>query len=364
MIRRNVYLLATLLLVAVATSACAAETDFVVHISVDGLRSDAVTTLGPTRVPSFYRLRREGVFTDNARTDPGWTNTLPNHSCQLTGRGVAGEAGHLWTINKRTPPSLTLQSHRKSYVASVFDVVHDAGLRTRLYANKSKFAIFDLSWNEENGAPDRTPPDDGTDKIDTYIYHEKMATLVEVFFEDLTASHYDYVFLHLRAPDSAGHADGWDLSPGSAYLQAVVEVDRVIGRLLQLVESDPARKDRTAIVLTTDHGGQLGTTNHKLKPPDRMQSVVVPFYVWGGGASPGRDLYALNPTRKDPGGGNPPDSDLRQPIRNGDAANLVLDLLSLGPVPNSTINAKQDLTISDRRGGLAEGHPGESEGSK
>ncbi len=53
--------------------------DHVIHISVDGLRPDALTTLGPTETPNFYRLRMEGTFTDNARTAPDVTVTMANH---------------------------------------------------------------------------------------------------------------------------------------------------------------------------------------------------------------------------------------------------------------------------------------------
>ncbi|MFQ5962640.1 MAG: alkaline phosphatase family protein [Candidatus Methylomirabilales bacterium] len=320
----------------------------VIYISVDGLRSDAVTALGPELAPHFFRLRDEGAFTDNARTDPVIANTLPNHASEFTGRGVFGRAGHGWFINDDPGAPITLHLFKLSYVASVFDVAHDFGLSTALYANKRKFSVFDRSWNEIHGAEDRTGGDNGRDKIDTYFFDDDMVAVANAFVGDLAKSDYNFAFLHLRQPDSIGHNSTWDLTPGSDYLNAVVEVDAVLGDILELVATDRELVGTTTIILTSDHGGELGTTFHLLIPKAGLiESGIVPFYVWGQGVPAGADLYALNPTtRQDPGTSIPPFSDPLQPIRNGDAANLSLDLLGLPPVSGSTINVAQDLATN------------------
>lgn len=313
---------------------------YVIHISVDGLRPDAVTRQSERALPAFYQLRAQGAFTDNARTDADFSNTLPNHTAQLTGRGVVGAAGHGWTFNYDPGPQVTIHSEHGGYVPSVFDAAHDHGLRTALYASKAKFAVFDRSYDAAHGAPDTTGADDGRDKVDTFVVESDTEDLVDQFVEDMAEHPYNYAFVHLRDPDTAGHYWGWRLWNWHPYMRAVRRADRRIGKILDLVQSDPRLAGHTAIVVTADHGGS--GHNHGAGDPEHY---TVPFYVWGPGIGAG-DLYALNAdTFLDPEAERPGFAAHRQPVRNGAAANLALALLGLDPVPGSTINAETRLQV-------------------
>jgi len=353
--------------------------DRVLLISVDGLRSDALIAQDGASLPAFARLLR-GASTLNARTDPDYTVTLPNHTAMLTGRPVLGAAGHGWIENEDPPPGATLASNKGAYVAGIFDVAHDRGVRTALLVGKTKFSLYAATWDAEHGAPDSVPPDDGRNKIDAFSYEEKTSGLGDAILRELVgpepqdgsktatttattsgAGRKRLVFAHFAATDLTAHAYGWDVTPGSRYLKALASIDREIGRVLDAVEKDDALRGRTAVILTADHGGGAPFKSHE---QTRMWvDYVIPFLVWTGDGGTPRDLYELNTTtRKDPGIGQPridageakdgaagsAGARPLPPVRNGDSGNLALSLLGLPAIPGSTLNAAQDLRIEPR----------------
>jgi hypothetical protein len=346
------FLLAAFLAIAPAAEAA----DYVIHISVDGLRADLLQNLiatDPAHYGNFKRFIDEGATTFNARTDFTHTITLPNHTSMVTGRPVLQPTGqpitvyHGYTDNSDPAPTQTLHNSGNlniSYKASVFDVVHDHGLSTAHYASKTKFVLYDRSFDAAHGAPDATGADNGTDKIDAYVQMsvgspETAANMNAAYVTAMGASHFRYSFVHYVDADAAGHSIGW----GSAtWNTAVQNVDGYLGALFNLVENDPVLANHTVIILSADHGGS--GTDHSV--PTNLLHYRIPFLVWGAGVAHA-DLYALNTgTRLDPGTGRPDYNAAVPPIRNGDGGNLALSMLGLPPIPGSTINASQNLRVS------------------
>jgi hypothetical protein len=335
--------LATLLILLwSAGSAIGQDVQYVIHISVDGGGSSYIQTLiNNNALPNFNRLVTGGASTFNARDDYDYTVTLPNHVTQVTGRGVEGIDGHNWTVNEDPQPDQTIHTNKGSYVAGVFDVAHDNGLRTGMYASKTKFSLFDTSYNAVNGAIDLTGVDNGCGKIDSYVYDENTTSLTDSFITAMQSDPFNYVFLHYADPDAAGHNSGWG---NDEYNNAMIAVDGYLGRIFDMVTSEATFQGKTAIVLTADHGGK--EFDHS-DPADPL-AYTIPFGVWGPGVTAGADLYALNSaSRLDPSTDRPPYDDAVQPIRNGDAPNLELQLLGLRSVPGSTINVGQDLAVPE-----------------
>jgi predicted AlkP superfamily pyrophosphatase or phosphodiesterase len=254
----------------------------VLAISVDGLNVRALRRLGRAGAPHLIRLLRQGASTRNARTQVEMTVTLPNHTSMLTGRRIdAAEGGHGvdWNYDR---PRTTVQRAAGGSVASIFTRVHKAGGRTALFATESKFSLFERSWPR---AINRST-----------IVQDGDAAVTRAVRRDLLRHRRAFTFLHLGAPDEAGHAHRW-LS--AAYLEAVRQVDRHVGVLLDTITAHPRRLGDLVIVLTSDHGDA-------------------------------RILF-----------------DGPQPIRNGDLANLSASLLGLRPVPGSLWDADQSMTWHD-----------------
>jgi predicted AlkP superfamily pyrophosphatase or phosphodiesterase len=308
--------------------------DYVVFISVDGLRSDALLVEGAAPLPNFQRLMR-GAGTLNARTDPVSTVTLPNHVGMLSGRVASGKDGHGWFTNIDPTPEETLLMRKGTSVAGIYHMTSAAGIADAMFASKPKFELFRQSWNTD----DATLIDVMNVEIDPAV---QMQQVIKMLDRDLYPR--CFVFVHFRGPDDAGHASGWDLTPNSPYMLALANTDATLGVLFAHLDAHPLLKERTALVMTSDHGGGIPQANHTGNGL-LWVNYVVPFFIWTAAMHEPQDLYVLNRGQYiDPGIDMPTSIHIGpQPVRNSDAANLCLKLLGLPPVPESTINLQQQL---------------------
>jgi hypothetical protein len=348
-------------------SAAEPAVQHVLHISVDGLGGvylQPYLAETPGEFPAFARLAREGSRTFNARCDYHSSFTEPNHSSMLTGRPVLQQpanatfsAPHGQTLNYDPGPPSTIHNignPQVPYKASVFDVVHDRGFSTAFFAGKQKFDLLIRSYDADNGAPDTVGPDNGTGKIDTHrvidwvspeSVHENVSHLVNEVVQLLATNPPTYTFLHLSNPDIIGHFFLWG---SDAYKEAVREVDRQLTRIMDAVAGNPALSNRTAIVLTADHGGD----HHHL--PYLLPVYTIPLLLWGPGVPAGLELHDLFSNRAEPGDAYLDYDAPRQPLRNGDTGNLALALLGLPSIPQSYMipNFKPQLHLSRGSGGV------------
>jgi predicted AlkP superfamily pyrophosphatase or phosphodiesterase len=320
-------LLLCALLIVIAPSAQAAQATHAIIISFDGLRPDAITALGPKAAPHFYDVMKTGSYTFNARTDPDWTVTMPNHTGMLTGRGVEGPQGHNYTDNQSA--DLSIHEHKGSYVASVFDVAKEHHLSTGFFVSKLKFRVFVNSYGQKIDMVSITDQDDG-------------ATLKH-FLDQAHQNLPNLTFIHFSDPDHTGHHHGWSVDQGSPYLQAVAKLDGYLGRIVELIRNDPKLADSTVILMTADHGG-AGMNHSDIR---RTEDFRVPLIIWGKGVATGVDLYTINMgIRQDPGNLQVPYNAPAQPIRNSDVGNAALNVLGLPLIPGSTIGNPQPVRVA------------------
>jgi predicted AlkP superfamily pyrophosphatase or phosphodiesterase len=300
--------------------------DSVLAISIDGLNPEALRILGRQGTPHLHDFMASGASTLNARTEREMTITLPNHTGMVTGRRVEAESGGhgvTWNDDRRRPS--TVQAAAGERVESVFTSISAAGGSTALFASKTKFSLWTRSWPL------------AIDKTRIQLDNGLLARAVR---RDLRDHDRDFRFVHLSLPDSMGHAEGFMSKP---YLRSVRQVDAVLGSIVSAVESDPALDAGTAIIVTSDHGG-LGASHSDAR---RFANYRIVFMVAGPGVAAGADLYALNPEdRRDPGTSRTSYGQSVQPVRNGELANLTLDLLDLDPVPGSEHNSALGLDVS------------------
>jgi len=226
----------------------AAEPVRVVLVSVDGLRPDILT---PEHAPRIAGLIAAGTSAKDVINDLP-SVTMTNHATMLT--GVISDRHHLL---------LDFELPGKLNTPTVFDYIAAAGLRGAFFATKTKMHYLARGSS-----------------LETIDIAGNSANVVSRAIEQLTADGPDLVFIHLRDPDSAGHADGWLSGP---YFEAVRHTDDLVGQLAAAIAADESRP--TYLLLTADHGG--AGTNHFANIPENR---YIPWVLVGPDIAAGRVL--------------------------------------------------------------------------
>lgn len=315
---------------------------YVLVISLDGLAPRFIDELlARDQLPTFAALRKRAAWTHNARTTPGSSLTFPNHFSILTSRPALDDEqlspgrGHQLRFNALLPDDKTIHSFSPDlYLPSIFDVVHDHGGRTGLFASKKKFLGFAEGYGPLLGSPDPYGKDYGKNKVDAVavLDGERAPEMVTAFIDEAKAAPLNFSLLHLRETDTEGHAHDWG-SP--EYLEALKLLDAAVGRLLEFLDSTAPYKNNAHVLISTDHGGS--GDHHQAVDP---LHYTIPLYIIGPTIKEPGDLYALaGDTRSSPPADEYALPDVAPPIRNADLGNLSASLLGLPEIPNSTMHS-------------------------
>ena len=260
--------------------------EHVVLVGIDGLSPEGIRRVD---APAFKELMKIGAQTLHARgviptvSSPNWASML-----MAAGPEQHGVTSNDWEPNRfeippvaigtgRTFPTIVGELRRARPNAAI-GVFHDWDGFGRLVERNAATVIVDLDGPKET-------------------IERAVAWWATVERPTLTLIHLDHV-------DHAGHAQGW-LSP--EYLDAVAEADRL---LRSVVVSLRARRlwDRTAIIVTADHGG-VGKKHGGLTQAE----IEIPWIAAGAGIAKGREL--------------------KQPVTTIDTAATIAFLLGVPPHP-------------------------------
>lgn len=214
----------------------------VILISVDGARADFVRDLD---LPIIHGIAKNGSYTYQAQTILP-SQTLPGHASMLSG----------YTPEKHGIRTNEWQSGLRLQKDTIFDRIADAGKTSKLMAAKQKFETF-------------RKPGPG---IDLEIIGDRTHAMVDEALETLSEEDYDFLFVHFKAPDRAGHDFGAD---SVQYTQAIKGVDASIGTIINRLR-DKGVLASTTIIITADHG--MRGNNHGGKTPEEMS---IPWIAMG-----------------------------------------------------------------------------------
>ena len=312
----------------------------VVLITLDTARADAFGAYGQARPtsPEIDRMAREGVVFEQVSTAS--PSTLPSHATILTGRfpiahGVRSNRGYVLDEDQTTLAEILAG---RGYVTAAEIAAPVIGRRTGLdqgFAHYREPGDFGITRKRRVVDADLV---EGYDRDGADITQQGLAFLEA----QRAASRPFFLWLHYFDPhvDYAAppeFARGLEDSP---YHAEIRYTDHQVGRVLEALRRTGLR-DRTLVVLTSDHGEGLGEHQERTHSFHVYDATMrVPLVVWGPDSVPrGRRVTV--------------------PVRTADIAPTILDWAGLPVLPGMQGRSLRGLADSSSRS--AEPAPGYGE---
>jgi len=237
------------------------QAQHVVIVVQDGVRlSETFGDTSQVFIPRLGAMAAQGVLFANFRND-GETYTCPGHVALSTGVYQAiDNSGAEWPAQ----PGMFQRFLEKDGSDST---------QAWIVSSKGKLLILadcvDPAWQGRH----RPVTDCGVSN-DVGTLRDDSLTLVRAL-EVLAVYRPRLMLISFGDPDVSAHTGDWN-----AYTEGIRRTDGFIGRLWDFIGSDDALKDRTAMLVTNDHGRHL-------------DSVSIGFAGHGDGCAGCRDIFLL-----------------------------------------------------------------------
>jgi arylsulfatase A-like enzyme len=288
-----------------------APVDNLILISIDSLRADRVGCYGNPRnaSPALDRLAREGVRFTTALSTTSWT--LPSHISMLTGRYLLSHG--VMTEMDRLPDAIPTLAEVLQRGGVATGAVVSAPLLDPTYGFARGFDDFDRSTAPRKGPFDSLraePANEGTALALRWL-HQRAGGRFFLFLHYWDV-HYDYIppppYDRMFDPDYTGTVTGEGFYHNRAinrgmrrrdldHLIALYDgelrwVDDHIARVAAALE-ELGIAERTAIIVTSDHGDEFFEHGHKGHTRTLYREVVdIPLIIRAPGVRPGHVVDA------------------------------------------------------------------------
>jgi len=200
----------------------------VLVIGVDGLDGEEMRDIS---VPVMEQLMDRGFWSYAAQTQlteatssgPGWTSILTG--VEAATHGISSNSGY--------------EDRNTDYPSFLYRAKEELGLGTAASIQWSDiWEILESDAYEATGSGD-------------------MAEVAETMTGLVRSGLYEVHFVHLDDVDGAGHSVGY-LASESSYVDAVQEVDGMIGEMVDaILERPEIETEHWLVLVTSDHGGDI-----------------------------------------------------------------------------------------------------------